>query len=141
MCLMLLGFGICMGIGIFFRYRDGEQEYDTLREYVALEEPKENADGEKPKGNQEETVTKDFETLKKCFRVCTKNLFFKTDRLFACIFWVLILQPYRSAPFKKNMLSIIIRHKCPYNSNTILQADRFNRHYPSGILSYYKLRE
>ena len=40
-CLLLLGFGICMGVGTFLMYRDGEQEYDTLREYVAVEEPKE----------------------------------------------------------------------------------------------------
>ena len=42
-CLMLLGFGICMGIGTYLMYRDGEEEYNTLREYVAVEEPKENA--------------------------------------------------------------------------------------------------
>lgn len=64
-CLMLLGFGICMGIGTYLMYRDGEEEYDTLREYVAVEEPKENADGETPEENQKETVTVDFETLKK----------------------------------------------------------------------------
>lgn len=28
-CLLLLGFGICMGTGTFLMYRDGEQEYDT----------------------------------------------------------------------------------------------------------------
>ena len=64
-CLMLLGFGICMGIGTYLMYRDGEEEYDTLREYVAVEEPKENADGETPEESQKETVTVDFETLKK----------------------------------------------------------------------------
>ena len=42
-CLMLLGFGICMGIGTYLMYRDGEEEYNTLREYVSVEEPKENA--------------------------------------------------------------------------------------------------
>ena len=40
-CLLLLGFGICMGIGTYLMYRDGEEEYDNLREYVAVEEPKE----------------------------------------------------------------------------------------------------
>lgn len=30
-CLMLLGFGICMGIGTYLMYRDGEEEYDTLQ--------------------------------------------------------------------------------------------------------------
>lgn len=64
-CLMLLGFGICMGIGTYLMYRDGEEEYNTLREYVAMEEPKENADGETPEENQKETVTVDFESLKK----------------------------------------------------------------------------
>ena len=64
-CLLLLGFGICMGAGTFLMYRDGEQEYDTLREYVAVEEPKERKDGETPEENQEETVTVDFEALKK----------------------------------------------------------------------------
>ena len=64
-CLMLLGFGICMGIGTYLMYRDGEEEYNTLREYVAVEEPKENADGETPEENQKETVTVDFEALKK----------------------------------------------------------------------------
>ena len=64
-CLLLLGFGICMGVGTFLMYRDGEQEYDTLREYVAVEEPKERKDGETPEENQEETVTVDFEALKK----------------------------------------------------------------------------
>ena len=44
---------------------DGEEEYNTLREYVAVEEPKENADGETPEKNQKETVTVDFEALKK----------------------------------------------------------------------------
>lgn len=39
-CLMMLGFGICMGIGTYLMYRDGEEEYNTLREYVAVEEPK-----------------------------------------------------------------------------------------------------
>ena len=39
-CLLLLGFGICMGIGTYLMYRDGEEEYDTLREYVAVEELK-----------------------------------------------------------------------------------------------------
>ncbi|MFR6507951.1 MAG: hypothetical protein ACLUPF_00680 [Dorea sp.] len=39
-----LGFGICMGVGTFLMYRDGEQEYDTLREYVNVEERKENED-------------------------------------------------------------------------------------------------
>lgn len=29
-CLMLLGFGICMGIGTYLMYRDGEEEYNTL---------------------------------------------------------------------------------------------------------------
>ena len=64
-CLMLLGFGICMGIGTYLMYRDGEEEYDTLREYVTVEEPKENADGEDTEENQEEIVTVDFEALKK----------------------------------------------------------------------------
>ena len=64
-CLLLLGFGICMGIGTYLMYRDGEEEYDNLREYVAVEEPKENADGETPEKNQKETVTVDFEALKK----------------------------------------------------------------------------
>lgn len=64
-CLMLLGFGICMGIGTFLMYREGEQEYDTLRQYVAVEEPKENADGETPEEDQEERVTVDFDALKK----------------------------------------------------------------------------
>ena len=64
-CLMLLGFGICMGIGTYLMYRDGEEEYNTLREYVSVEEPKENADGETPEENQKETVTVDFEALKK----------------------------------------------------------------------------
>ena len=64
-CLMLLGFGICIGIGTYLMYRDGEEEYNTLREYVAVEEPKENADGETPEENQKETVTVDFEALKK----------------------------------------------------------------------------
>ena len=64
-CLMLLGFGICMGIGTYLMYRNGEEEYDTLREYVAVEELKENADGETPEKNQKETVTVDFEALKK----------------------------------------------------------------------------
>ena len=54
-CLMLLGFGICMGIGTYLMYRDGEEEYDTLREYVTVEEPKENADGEDTEENQEES--------------------------------------------------------------------------------------
>ena len=63
-CLMLLGFGICMGIGTYLMYRNGEEEYDTLREYVAVEELKENADGETPEKNQKETVTVDFEALK-----------------------------------------------------------------------------
>ena len=53
-CLMLLGFGICMGIGTYLMYRDGEEEYDTLREYVDVEEPKENADSEDTEENQEE---------------------------------------------------------------------------------------
>ena len=53
-CLMLLGFGICMGIGTYLMYRNGEEEYDTLREYVAVEELKENADGETPEKNQKE---------------------------------------------------------------------------------------
>ena len=53
-CLMLLGFGICMGIGTYLMYRDGEEEYDTLREYVAVEELKENADGEElPQANDD----------------------------------------------------------------------------------------
>ena len=30
------------------------------------------------------------------------------------------LLPYRSAPFKRNKISIVIIHKCQYNSNTIL---------------------
>ena len=64
-CLLLLGFGICMGIGTYLMYRDGEEEYDNLREYVAVEEPKERKDGETPEENQEETVTVDFEALKK----------------------------------------------------------------------------
>ncbi len=65
-CLLLLGFGICMGIGTFLMYRDGEEEYDTLREYVAVEEPKERKAMEKHREeNQEETVTVDFEALKK----------------------------------------------------------------------------
>ena len=64
-CLMLLGFVICMGIGTYLMYRDGEEEYNTLREYVSVEEPKENADGETPEENQKETVTVDFEALKK----------------------------------------------------------------------------
>ena len=55
-CLMLLGFGICMGIGTYLMYRDGEEEYDTLREYVDVEEPKENADSEDTEENQEETA-------------------------------------------------------------------------------------
>ena len=67
-CLMLLGFGICMGIGTYLMYRDGEEEYDTLREYVTVEEPKENADGEDTEENQEEIVTVDFEALKKINR-------------------------------------------------------------------------
>ena len=67
-CLMLLGFGICMGIGTYLMYRDGEEEYDTLREYVDVEEPKENADSEDTEENQEETVTVDFEALKKINR-------------------------------------------------------------------------
>ena len=49
-CLLLLGFGICMGVGTFLMYRDGEQEYDALREYVAVEEPK--------KGKMEKHQTK-----------------------------------------------------------------------------------
>ena len=69
-CLMLLGFGICMGIGTYLMYRDGEEEYNTLREYVAVEEPKENADGETPEKNQKETVTVDFEALKKINPEC-----------------------------------------------------------------------
>ena len=64
-CLLLLGFGICMGVGTFLMYRDGEQEYDALREYVAVEEPKERKDGETPDEDAEETVTVHFEALKK----------------------------------------------------------------------------
>ena len=64
-CLLLLGFGICMGVGTFLMYRDGEQEYDTLREYVAVEEPKERKEGETPDEDAEGTVTVDFEALKK----------------------------------------------------------------------------
>ena len=40
--LLLLGFGICMAVRTFFMYREGEQEYETLREYVNEEERKEN---------------------------------------------------------------------------------------------------
>ena len=40
--LFLLGFGICMAVSTFFMYREGEQEYETLREYVKEEERKEN---------------------------------------------------------------------------------------------------
>ncbi|MFR7388528.1 MAG: hypothetical protein ACLUTU_06100 [Blautia faecis] len=36
--LFLLGFGICMAVSTFFMYREGEQEYETLREYVNEEE-------------------------------------------------------------------------------------------------------
>ena len=42
--LFLLGFGICMAVSTFFMYREGEQEYETLREYVKEEERK-NGDG------------------------------------------------------------------------------------------------
>ena len=39
--LFLLGFGICMAVSTFFMYREGEQEYETLREYVNEEEREE----------------------------------------------------------------------------------------------------
>ena len=42
--LFLLGFGICMAVSTFFMYREGEQEYEALREYVNEEEREE--DGE-----------------------------------------------------------------------------------------------
>ena len=86
-CLLLLGFGICMGIGTYLMYRDGEEEYDNLREYVAVEEPKERKDGETPEENQEETVTVDFEALKKinpeiiemCIRDSCQRISWDTD--------------------------------------------------------------
>ena len=38
--LFLLGFGICMAVSTFFMYREGEQEYETLREYVKRKKEK-----------------------------------------------------------------------------------------------------
>ena len=40
--LFLLGFGICMAVSTFFMYREGEQEYEALREYVNEEEREED---------------------------------------------------------------------------------------------------
>ena len=64
-CFCCLGLVSVWELGRFFMYRDGEQEYDTLREYVAVEEPKERKDGETPDEDAEETVTVHFEALKK----------------------------------------------------------------------------
>lgn len=80
-CLLLLGFGICMGVGTFLMYRDGEQEYDTLRKYVAVEEPKERKDGETPDEDTEETVTVDFEAPKKITRRSLPGSGSRTPRL------------------------------------------------------------
>ena len=68
-CLMLLGFGICMGIGTYLMYRDGEEEYDTLREYVDVEEPKENADSEDTEENQEETSENEEDVIIPAFEI------------------------------------------------------------------------
>ena len=59
------GFGICMGIGTFLMYRDRRREYDTLREYVAVEGQRKERWRNTAEENQEETVTVDFEALKK----------------------------------------------------------------------------
>ena len=64
-CLLLLGFGICMGIGTYLMYRDGEEEYDNLREYVAVEEPKERKDGETPEETRKKRLPWILKLLKK----------------------------------------------------------------------------
>ena len=33
-CLMVLSFCVCTGLGIYFMYREGVQEYEDLRTYV-----------------------------------------------------------------------------------------------------------
>ena len=52
--LFLLGFGICMAVSTFFMYREGEQEYETLREYVKEEERKENGESAEEEDEHEE---------------------------------------------------------------------------------------
>ena len=62
--LFLLGFGICMAVSTFFMYREGEQEYETLREYVKEEERKEN-ESEVQAPTPANKTTVDFQALKK----------------------------------------------------------------------------
>ena len=62
--LFLLGFGICMAVSTLFMYREGEQEYETLREYVKEEERKEN-ESEVQAPTPANKTTVDFQALKK----------------------------------------------------------------------------
>lgn len=62
--LFLLGFGICMAVSTFFMYREGEQEYETLQEYVKEEERKEN-ESEVQAPTPANKTTVDFQALKK----------------------------------------------------------------------------
>lgn len=62
--LFLLGFGICMAVSTFFMYREGEQEYETLREYVN-EEEREEDESEEQDSTLASKATVDFQALRK----------------------------------------------------------------------------
>ena len=62
--LFLLGFGICMAVSTFFMYREGEQEYEALREYVN-EEEREEDESEEQDPTPASKATVDFQALKK----------------------------------------------------------------------------
>ena len=62
--LFLLGFGICMAVSTFFMYREGEQEYEALREYVN-EEEREEDESEEQDSTLASKATVDFQALKK----------------------------------------------------------------------------
>ena len=62
--LFLLGFGICMAVSTFFMYREGEQEYEALREYVN-EEEREEDESEEQDSTLASKATVDFQALRK----------------------------------------------------------------------------
>ena len=62
-CLMVLSFCVCTGLGIYFMYREGVQEYEDLRTYVKETDEDDHTEG--TDGSDGKQTVVDFRALKK----------------------------------------------------------------------------
>ena len=62
-CLMVLSFCVCTGLGIYFMYREGVQEYEDLRTYVKETDEDDHTEG--TDGSDGKQTVVDFKALKK----------------------------------------------------------------------------